>query len=177
MINKRQSSFWVSVVAIVLLNALIAGAAVFFLFSFARENRLTVENFQVIRDLAEKRANLEALEKTAAVAAIYAPEFEKYFVGKDSVNVVIERFESLAKLAKVSFRFARVEPSTYTGRPALSLSFSARGSFPGINHFLLLLENAPFKIVFNRVDLGLAEGDQWGANFDVLLTSFRPDGV
>ncbi|MEK7586622.1 MAG: hypothetical protein AAB453_02005 [Patescibacteria group bacterium] len=176
-INQQKGS---SLIVILLIDALLATGVVVLIFFLARAQRVTLAGATEIRELAEKRANVEMLSRLTTELKDFRPKLDPYFVEIDTLN---ERLKKIASSAGVDFQFQSINNSDFEKREALGITFSAEGPFNNVLQFTLLLENAPFKLFFNRVDLKLVDFPNaenkntawWSANFDITLLSFTPD--
>ena len=173
---QKGSALIISLVFTVLLIAGVAGLS----FLLLRAESATLKGALEIKELAEKRNNVEQLSKLATELKDFRPKLDPYFVNTDTFNLVIERMERLAKTSNVDFRFQSVGKTSFEKRDALAITFIAEGPFNNLMQFVSLLENAQFKLFFNRVDLKLVDLPNatnkntawWVASFDATLLSF-----
>ncbi len=174
---QKGSALIISLVFTVLLIAGVAGLSVLLL----RAERDLLKSAVELKDLSQKRNDVENLSKLATELKDFRPKLDPYFVDTDTFNLVIERMEALSKTSGVDFRFQSVGKTSFEKRDALAANFSAEGPFNNLMQFMNLIENSQFKLFFNRVDLKLVDLPTaankntawWSASFDATLLSFK----
>lgn len=175
--KPNKSTKLLKVVGLLLANLAALGLVITFTsWLFTRQTEITNQT-QALKDLSQKKANLEVLKHSAQTLETLGPKVAAYFIDTDSFNLVIETLEATARQAAVNFRFESVSPSSVAERPALALQFSATGSFADLGRFLLLFENLPFKLVINQASWQVTSIDklpQWGLEVSAVLLSFKP---
>ena len=117
-----------------------------------------------------------ALTKILTETTDARPTVETAFLSSAALVPFIERLESLARTAGVVFKLE--EPKVVAGKTAsLALSFQATGSFAGLYHFLLLLENLPYRLDWQEVAWNFNSGTTWSGNFNLAITSYLDTNV
>lgn len=173
---QKGSALIISLVFTVILAVGVAGLS----FLLLRAERDTLKEALELKDLVQKRNDVESLSRLAAELKDFRPKLDPYFVGTDTFNLVIERMEDLSESSGVDFRFQAVGKTSFEKRDALAANFSAEGPFNNLMQFMHLIENTQFKLFFNRVDLKLVDLPSpankntawWSASFDATLLSF-----
>lgn len=94
-----------------------------------------------------------------------------HFIGSDDLLNLIEQIESLAKNSDVFLETREIK-----GETELALVFRLDASLGAITEFLTALDNLPFVIRFDELDLGTAGLDQdsnWQGNLQITVLSYK----
>ncbi len=108
-------------------------------------------------------------------------KLDAVFIGQKDVLSFIKEIETLAKESGVEMEFRSVDISKNNNEEKPIFQFKATGSFPDVFHYLVLLENIKYQIIFDNISFqerGLVgSGDdayvKWEAVFSVRLLSYN----
>ncbi len=128
--------------------------------------------------LKEKENNeAKALKAELLNLAFDKDKIDAIFIGQKDIINFIEEIESLAKKTKVDMEFKSVDVSGKSSEEKPIFQFKASGAFSDIFHYLVLLENAKYQVVFDSISLQKRESkefsDIWEANFTLRLLSYN----
>lgn len=156
-------------ITIGLLNLLALGGGILLSNWLWRDAETTINAYQELYVTARTRADLliwrQALETSAPDRAAIAAAF----VTRSGLIKFIEELESVGRESGVDLTLS--EPVIET--QSLKLSLDVRGQFSNLYRFLARLENLPYQLVFNQVNLTTTAG--WRGELDLTLTSFIDD--
>ena len=105
---------------------------------------------------------------------------DSFFIDPNTVVIFLESLEELGRKTGVSVSIISVKEGEaekksdlLSGTIApLSVKLTADGSFKNVYNFLTLLENAPYEIVFDRIQLLKDEETGWSGEFNIVLQSY-----
>lgn len=117
-------------------------------------------------DLINWRQALEASEEDLT-------KVKSAFANRESLIQFIEELETVARESDVDLTLS--EP--VIGQTSLTLSLEADGSFAKLYHWLARLENLPYQLTFERINLSARAGAGWSGDISLVLNSFRDDYV
>ncbi|MFA4890627.1 MAG: hypothetical protein WC587_03305 [Candidatus Paceibacterota bacterium] len=150
----------------------------FYLYSKIEEWQTSI--VKITNDLAFSEANAQNLkllknqtEETAGSKEI----IDKVFLGKKDIVSFMEYLEKTGKDIGVSVDFSSVKLDD-TGQEKPYFQFSLKGKFENVFRFIVLLENIPNQIVFDRMDISKngensPSAGEWEANVGMSLASYE----
>ncbi len=166
-------------------------SAVFFLFSclaflfiyrvveFRNESSLEKEaNWQAEE---VKKNNLKILARLMKDTEIERAEIESHFVRSSEASAFLDGIENLARKSDVSLEIASV--NTEKSGAYMTVALKTSGTFSAIYKFINLLENSPYILSFNSINLSKdtvgesvsskdKKDPEWSATLEVKLLSF-----
>jgi len=100
---------------------------------------------------------------------------EKTFINRDELVTFIEDLEGVGRDSGVD---VRVESANLAASPkdaGPSLHLEARGNFSSVFKYSLLLENLPYEIVFEKIDIDKVGGEDapWRGDYIIKLLSYE----
>lgn len=152
-------------------------SAFFFVYSDIRAKNNAAE-----RTLAKwqseyaNRENIRSLNQSVKDIAPQKALLETHFVESSDVVPFLNTVEGLGTEAKAQANITSVAVSTDTN-PVLLVEVQATGSFESLYKFLMLMENSPYEIEVDSLDLQQsdaldASSGAWKADFKISLLSF-----
>lgn len=85
---------------------------------------------------------------------------DNYFLSVDTTVDFLERLENTAKSTETTLKINQVEV-----KDSLRLNFSVQGRFTALSRFLVLLENFPYALRLERLDLRVIDKELWRGDF------------
>jgi len=177
-INKK---IILSIVFVVMVNIVAVGALLFINMK-VKDMSGRVEVTKSEMNLKEKEgADAKALKANLLSFSQLEEKLDAVFIGQKDVLSFIEEIEILAKESGVEMEFRSVDISKNDSGEKPVFQFKASGSFSDIFHYLVLLENIKYQVIFDSVSLqGRGDGDNsgktdvvWDADFSVRLLSYN----
>lgn len=177
-INKK---IILSVAFVIIVNTFAVGALMFINIKVRGMNDKIVVTRGEMK-LKEKDGTDAKYLKTNLLSLSEGKEkFDDVFIGKKGVLSFIEEIETLAKESGVEMEFRSVDISQSDNGEKPVFQFKASGSFPDVFHYLVLLENIKYQIVFDNISLqengvsGSIDNTRvmWDANFSLRLLSYN----
>lgn len=183
-------------ITIVSLIALAIYAGYGYLLFIIKQKQTQISNTENMITLETQKANeIIALRKTIDSTSDAQKKLSSYFVTSDQTVNFIGTIEQYGKISNTSFSLESVDlnkTTTIKGAAdtgAINLHFKAHGSFTNIYRLLLILENAPYAIDFERVSFSKIASDTttaspeksakatpasplWEGDFTIKLLSF-----
>ncbi len=98
-------------------------------------------------------------------------KIEATFITRATLINLIEEFEALARTSQVEISFS--DPAIQAS--SLDLDIRVKGGFAGIYLFLERLENLPYQLKFNSINL--TAGVDWSGSLGISLLSFTDNHV
>jgi len=131
----------------------------------ARRNLATVESS--VKDNKSLKVLMENIQEKRA-------EIGEIFLGKESIIKFIEQLEEISDKTGASMKLNSVVIDK-NGKNSPVFKFELSGSFREIFHYIKLLENVPYQIVFQRAYVQ-SDDEGWSGNFDIILASYIYEG-
>ncbi|HEY4486403.1 MAG TPA: hypothetical protein VJB70_01550 [Candidatus Paceibacterota bacterium] len=135
-------------------------------------NAVREKEFGELRDLVGKSGEkIEALDS--------------YFVTSSEIVGLIQTIETFAGETDIALSFAAVSEKKDDTGAYLEMQFQTGGDFSDTMRFLMLLENLPLKLSFEKAFVENKEGDNgrrvelpgaWGGTFSIIVQSFSAGG-
>ncbi|MDO8659128.1 MAG: hypothetical protein Q7K54_00845 [Candidatus Parcubacteria bacterium] len=155
--------------------------AFYFLYQKVNENNVIAEeNNTVWQNEANRRDILSSMDRSIKAIAPEIAQLEKHFAQSSDVVPFLNSIENMARAVGVKAEFTSVEVPKDS--IVLVVAMDATGSFEQMYKFLTLLENSPYQIEFNKVeikrsseiDVPLPVGTRpvWSGFFKMSLLSF-----
>lgn len=166
----KNKKFIISFVLIIALN-LIAVLGCLYLYSGIRTQREAMRQDMKNLALLEKKAqNIQLLESQSEKLKTDAQKIEPVFLKEENIVGFIENLENLGKDAGVSVELSAVRMDEKNSK-APHFDLILKGSFNALFHYIVLLENLPYQIIFEK--LNMSSGDKtWEARTGIILSSF-----
>jgi len=131
---------------------------------------------------ARRREDILALNRLLQKVADDRALLEKHFIKSSDIVPFLDMIEKLALQAGVSAQIDSV--NTKIDNTELTVGLKALGKFEAIYKFLTLLENSPYELDFNSMDIRklassvvtgkTVDNSGWEAIFKIQLLSFVP---
>lgn len=143
-----------------------------------------------IENEKKSQQNILGLKRSIELTQEKSVLLDSHFVAESTVVDFIKSIESLAKDRGVEVKISSLQPGDQIGKQGLFVTLNVDGSFGAVNNFLILLENMPYQIIVNRIQMSspkntLSSPDDsktsivskttttsWSASVDFLLTSY-----
>ncbi len=93
---------------------------------------------------------------------------DEHFLSASTTVELLELLENTAKQTKTNFKINQAE-----AKDNLWLNFSVQGSFLAVNQFLILLEQFPYALRLERLDLRAGDKDEWRGDFVVTINIYE----
>ncbi len=187
---KKNRHIFLLGILFLLLLIVIAG----YVYMYTRISKKTTSIESIATEIEnEKKSqqNILGLKRSITLTEEKNKLLNSYFVTEETVVDFIKSIESLAKDSGVSVQISSLQPGEQTGKQGLYVSLIVNGGFNEVNRFLVFLENMPYQIVTNRVQLSSEKNtlspvidpktgkpqalkvQQWNASVDFVLISYR----
>lgn len=123
--------------------------------------------------LLEKKAqNIKLLESQSEKLKIDAQKMEQVFLKEENIVGFIENLEKLGRDAGVSVELSSVRMDDKNSKePHFDLIL--KGGFNPLFHYIVLLENLPYQIIFEKLNMS-SRDKLWEARTIIILSSFIP---
>lgn len=177
-INKKIIS---SIVLVVIANIFAIGVFLFVNMKVKDMNdRILVSKAEMI--LKEKESSEARSIKTSLLNfTLWEDKLNAVFIEQKDVLNFIKEIEALAKESGVEMEFRSVDISKNDEGEKPVFQFKASGAFPDIFHYLVLLENVKYQVIFDNISFqekGVVESSSgsdvmWEANFSLRLLSYN----
>jgi len=127
------------------------------------------------RKETDRRNELRTLDSSIKAMAQERADLETHFAQSSDVVPFLNTLESLA--SRVGALAAVTSVSISDDHSGLLVGLSASGSFASLYKFLMLLENSPYELEFNSMDLKKVGGSDsnippWNVTLSLKLLSF-----
>lgn len=163
------------------LNFTMLGTSVGLAFLVTRDAEMTIKSYQESYLVARAKADMDNWREVLGASAPDRARVASAFINRDSLIDFIEELETVARESEMDLVLGEpvIEPT------ALKLTLQVKGSFPNLYRLFGRLENLPYQLVFDEVDLAAGprpvasgpEGARWNGNLSLTLTSFNDDYV
>jgi len=149
-----------------------------FLYSQIRNNNVSAEQMKIDWQLeTERRENLESLEKSLQAVDSEIAALQTHYAQNTEVAPFLDMIEKLASSVGGNAEVVGVDfAKDNTG---LTVQVKANGDFESLYKFITLLENSPYEIMINSIDIKNVGGlnavsgrPEWSANLGLKLLSF-----
>ncbi|MBI4136369.1 MAG: hypothetical protein HY481_02380 [Candidatus Vogelbacteria bacterium] len=154
-----------------LLNVLVLAGSLALVYLIRRDADTVISAYAKQYLAARAEADLENWRQTLETSAGYLAKVRAAFVSRESLIKFIEELEAVARESDVNLTLD--EP--VIGQTSLTLSLKVDGSFVNLYRWLARLENLPYPLTFERINLRAAAG--WSGDISLALDSFRDDYV
>ena len=171
---------WIVLSALIALN--VAGAALygFMMYRISSEKTKAAEALSKLEAGIKKEYNLRALSAALEKTEEERAKIDSYFVDIKGVAKFLEKLQSFGDASGVSLKLENVD---IEGKNALKVSFNDNGSFAENYRLLELIENSPYTLEIdsmniNKVMVSVPGGasvslnNLWSGSFSVRLLSF-----
>lgn len=172
----KNKKFVISLVAVFVGNALVLGVWLY-LFSGIKDKSLTIREIYSNLIIADKNvSNIVSLKNQIKEIENYKNTIDSVFLGERDIIDFIKMLEETAKISGVDLDFSSVREATGSAQQP-GFQFSVSGTFRHVFHFIVLLENIPHQLLFEKANFskrGKNEfgGQLWSANIDISLVSY-----
>jgi sRNA-binding regulator protein Hfq len=156
----KNKKIIITVVLIALLNGIVLTGWIYFLSVIKNQADMITEIRSQIAVNEKKAESDRSLKNLMTEIAVEKQKIDSVFLDKQSIIKLIEELESIANKTGTSIDIGSVN------------SFSLKGNFSQLFHYLVLLENIPYTININKMSLQQQGKDIWRANFEISLISF-----
>lgn len=156
-----------------LLNVLILVGSLALVYLVRRDAETVISAHTEQYLAARAKADLENWRQALEASEDELAKVRSAFVSRESLIQFIEELETVARESDVGLTLS--EP--VIGQTALTLSLKARGSFAKLYRWLARLENLPYQLAFERINLRTGAGADWSGDVSLILNSFRDDYV
>lgn len=129
---------------------------------------------------ATRRNEAKSLDRTMKAIEKERELLDTHFAKSSDIVPFLDTVEKIALKAKIKAEVSSVD--ILKNNAGLTVGLKATGSFDAIYRFLLLLENSPYELEFNSINLQTNAGEadaggfipEWSAIFNIKLLSFLP---
>lgn len=168
----KNKKLIISLILIIVLN-LIAVLGCLYLYSSIRTQREFMRQDMKNLALLEKKVqNIKLLESQSEKLKTDAQKMEQVFLKEENIVGFIENLENLGKDAGVSIELSSVRMDDENIKePHFDLIL--RGSFNALFRYIVLLENLPYQIIFEKLNMS-SRDKSWEARTVIILSSFIP---
>ena len=149
-----------------LLNLAVAGVIVWLASILLADAETIIKTHQESYLLARTRADMINWREALAASAPDRARVAAVFLTRDSLIDFIEELEALARENVVALKWS--EPVIEAAR--LKLTLQVQGAFADLYHLLERLENLPYQLAFEQIDL--TNGVDWQGQITFNLLSF-----
>ena len=121
----------------------------------------------------QRRDETGKLARGLKTVELEKTELEKHFAKNSDLVPFLNTMEDLGVKAGVSVETTAVDVSP--DKLGLMVGLKARGSFPATYKFITLLENSPYELEFQSLDIFRAGGEggtEWQSTVEIKLLSF-----
>jgi hypothetical protein len=164
-----------------LLVLIIACFLFFFLYNKVNKNKQEAGLAQVEwQTEANRREEITSLSRSVKEIEMERESLNSHFAQSSDVVPFLDTIEQLAASVGAIPEITSVDISK--DNVVLVVGLKASGNFSAVYKFLMLLENSPYELEFDSVDLqnvsadasagGKAENAQWKINLEIKLLSF-----
>lgn len=176
-LNDINKKIILSITLVIGVNLLAFGGLWFFAVKIRKmDDRVAYIRSEIV--LKEKENN-EAKELKLNLSDLESDKdrIDSVFIAQKDVVNFIEEIEELAKKSEVEMEFRSVNVSDKNSKEKPIFQFKASGAFSNIFHYLVLLENVKYQIIFDGISIQKRESseslDIWDANFSLRLLSYN----
>lgn len=156
-----------------LLNVLILVGSLVLVYLIRRDAETVISAHTEQYLAARAKANFENWRQVLEASAEDLIKVKSAFTSRESLIQFIEELETVARESGIGLTLS--EP--VIGQTALTLSLEARGSFANLYRWLARLENLPYQLAFERINLKAGVGGNWSGDVSLILNSFHDDYV
>ncbi len=171
---KNSKKFIITIVLMAAINTM-AGMGWWYAFDMARKEKSGVERLRIDVSATEKRLNnARSLNNLLKNTEKDAEKISAVFLDSKNIVKFVEGLESLSRKSGVSLV---IKSATLPGEKEAEkpkLSFRTKGSFRDLFQHLVLLENIPYQIRFDKVSFTRLEKENWQIDFEITILSYAP---
>jgi len=166
-----------SLIAIIILNILAVSSYYLFIGKIIEKKNASSLAVEELKGVLIEESKINATKNILKVNKGNLDRIESSFINSDSLVVFLEEIEALGKEAGVELKLSSVAIEKKDG-DILNLNINTIGHFRDIYSFMLVVEQLPYKISFNRSHLRKIEGEDensglWNGSFSLGLLSFK----
>lgn len=126
--------------------------AFYFLYQKINKNNIIAEENNIVwQNEANRRDILSSMDRSIKAIAPEIAQLETHFAESSDVVPFLDSIENAAKMVGVKAEVASVEVPK--DGVVLVVAMNVMGSFEQMYKFLTLLENSPYQIEFNKVEI------------------------
>ncbi len=156
---------------VICLNLVALGALGFLGFKLYDDANQVIIAYQELHAAARGKEDLKALTETLEGTVESRATLTAAWLRSEGLILFIEKLEGLARTAGIELKLD--EPKATIGEePRLNLAFAGSGSFAGLHHFLVLLENLPYRLEWQTLSWSSNSGITWSGNFTLAIVSY-----
>lgn len=154
----------IKIIAVAAILNLIVFAACFYLFTNIKKiDKVVSEHLTQIESEVKKNESLRSIKNLMNDTKKEREQIASLFVQPNGTVDFIETVEFLGRVAGIKLEIESVGVDALKGKTGSStesfrLSFKTEGSWSGTMRLLSLLENMPYKISFENINLGKVSG-------------------
>lgn len=154
-----------------LINLALIGGSLGLIYLVMNDAELTIKAHQESYLVARARADVTNWREVLDASATERARIAALFINRDSLINFIEELEAVARESGVDYKLG--EPTIEA--TVLKLTLQMSGSFPNVYRFLTRLENLPYRLRLEQVDL--AGEAEWNGQVAIRLLSFDDEHV
>jgi len=167
----KNKKFIITIILIILLNGVVLAGWLYLFSSLKKENNFIKEKRQEILANDKKLENSNSLKILMNEIVDERQKIDSAFLDKESVVNFIEKLELIADRTDASIKIGKINIDNQE-RGGLSLQFDLTGNFNQLFHYLVLLENLPYLINIEKMDLKNLAPNRWAADLEISTDSF-----
>ena len=167
----KNKKFIITIILIILLNGVVLAGWLYLFSSLKKENNFIKEKRQEILANDKKLENSNSLKILMNEIVDERQKIDSAFLDKESVVNFIEKLELIADRTDASIKIGKINIDNQE-RGGLYLQFDLTGNFNQLFHYLVLLENLPYLINIEKMDLKNLAPNRWAADLEISTDSF-----
>lgn len=172
----KKNNFTLSVIFVAVLIILpLALAGLVFQKLSALEGELSAVEKEIVL-LDSKQRNIKSLKGALSGLGERSQRLDNLFIDEKSLVRFIEDLEALAKESGVELKVNSAVLPQVPEELGPTFEFSAAGEFKNLFKYQRLLEDAPYQLVFEKIEttkvLGVKKGSAWSVNYKLKVISY-----
>ncbi len=171
--NKK---FIISFASVIILNALIISACFYARSLIKKQEEGARENFKNYTLLSRKSQNIKLLESQMAEIKENFEKLDNFYLKENGLVGFIESLEKIGRDANVLVGIHSV--GIEKDKKSVLFRIDAEGEFEELFQYLVSLENLPYQVAFERMDISSGDATKgknvWKSEVDIRVISFLP---
>jgi len=167
----KNKKFIITIVLIVLLNGAVLAGWLYLFSNLKKENNFIKEEQQKILVNDKKLENSGSLKVLMNEIINEKQKIDSAFLNEGSIVNFVEKLESIAGKTGAAIKIGNINIDNQD-KKGLSLQFNITGNFNQLFQYLILLENLPYLINIEKMELRKLAPNDWEADFEIIVSSF-----
>ena len=159
---------------LVILSIILVAVLILGVYSIRFKNKETLELFNLVDEVAEKKTLLQSIEMMQDAAREDIKAFNEIVLSSDELVPLIESLETSGRALGIDVEILSVEEVKNTdslGLQNIRIAIETQGSWPPTLSFLRVIESLPHRVLIDESSIS-KQGDLWRSRIVLSLHLF-----